>query len=236
MKITALVPIKKESQRLSNKNFLDFNGKPLFQYVLNTLESSSLIDRIIINTDAVEIADYANNHLAKSLIINRPNSLLGNEITMNSLIEFDLTQFKGKHYLQTHVTNPLLTVETIERAITTYFDNLNSHDSLVSVTPIKKRVYDHQLQPINHRNDALLMTQDLPEILVENSNLFLFSHASFSATKSRIGLTPQSFHMNEIESIDIDYLQDFKLAQLIHKNGELFTSPNAIEVTIPANR
>jgi CMP-N-acetylneuraminic acid synthetase len=35
--ICALLPIKEESERLVGKNFLSFNGQPLFRVMLDTL-------------------------------------------------------------------------------------------------------------------------------------------------------------------------------------------------------
>ncbi|GAB5417738.1 MAG: acylneuraminate cytidylyltransferase family protein [Crocinitomicaceae bacterium] len=225
MTITALVPIKKESERLLNKNFLSFNGRPMYTCVLETLEKCPLIDKIVVNTDAQEIASFVKNELTKGHLIRRPEHLFGNEITMNSIIAYDLSQVSGEHFLQTHVTNPLLSIETIEKAIATYFDQLEQFDSLISVNAIKKRAFDAQLQPINHDNTNLLMTQDLPPILIENSNLFLFSRASYEQTKSRIGRRPQAFSMHELESLDIDHESDFKLAQLIDKNKDSLGLP-----------
>ena len=142
---------------------------------------------------------------------------------MNSIIQYDLLQTDGEHFLQTHVTNPLLTERTIQDALETYFKQLPKHDSLLSVNSIKKRAYNEKIEPINHRHEQLLMTQDLPEILIENSNIFLFSRSSFYANNnSRIGKNPFAYKMNELEAIDIDTLEEFQLAELIHSRRELF--------------
>lgn len=113
--------------------------------------------------------------------------------------------------------------KSIKEAIDLYFENLDQYDSLFSVNAIKKRVYNHEITPINHNNYVLEMTQNLPEILVENSNLFLFSRNSFLRNNnSRIGKRPIAFHMSEIEGIDIDYQEDFSLAELIYNHKEIF--------------
>ena len=54
MKIVALLPMKAHSERVPNKNFRDFCGKPLFRWVLDTLLSAVAIDQVVINTDARE--------------------------------------------------------------------------------------------------------------------------------------------------------------------------------------
>jgi len=224
--IKAIVPIKSESERLKDKNFLNFCGQPLFQVVLDTLQNIPLIDKIVINTDSNVIARDCINRYPKAEIIDRPKKLLGNDVTMNSIIGYDLTKTDGEHFLQTHVTNPLITATTIMNAIETYFKSLSQFDSLLSVDCIKKRAYNHIGKPINHSNETLLPTQYLPEVNIENSNLFLFSKTSFlEAKNSRVGLKPQLFKMSSIEGIDIDYEEDFLLAELIKKNRSIFHFP-----------
>ena len=49
--ITALVPIKRNSQRIPNKNFLEINSKPLFFWILDSLLNSEFVDEIVINHD-----------------------------------------------------------------------------------------------------------------------------------------------------------------------------------------
>lgn len=221
--ITAILPIKTNSERLKNKNFLDFCGKPLYQVILDCLNDIDIIDKIIINTDNEIIKIESPKRSSKVIIHNRPSHLLGDHITMNYIIEYDLSLLNDEHFLQTHVTNPLLTQKTIQEAIDTYFKKLQTNDSLFTVEKIKKRGYDPLGKPINHSNEILLQTQDLPEINIENSNLFIFSRSSFfNAKKSRIGVCPQLFQMSSIEGIDIDYDEDFKLAKLVYQNKASF--------------
>ena len=53
-KISAIVPIKLYSERLSFKNFKLLNGKPLYYYILKTLSKVDNISEIIVNSDAVQ--------------------------------------------------------------------------------------------------------------------------------------------------------------------------------------
>ncbi len=221
--ITAIVPIKKESERLKDKNFLNFCGQPLYHVVLDTLQHCDVIDQIIINTDSSIIMKECAMRYPKAVVLERPDYLLGNDVTMNSILVHDLSKVEGEHFLQTHVTNPLLTKKTIERAIDVYFQNLPFYDSLFAVEAVKKRAYDSLGKPINHTNELLLQTQHLPEVNIENSNLFLFSRRSFlEAKNSRVGLKPQMFQMSALEGIDIDFNEDFLLAELIMKHKTLF--------------
>jgi CMP-N-acetylneuraminic acid synthetase len=224
MKITALMPVKTNSTRLANKNFLDFCGQPLYRVMLDKLQELDYIDQIIINTDAAALAEDCRERYSKAVVVERPEFLRADEITMNSLIAHDITLTESEHFLQTHCTNPLLTKETITKAIDSYFEKLPDHDSLLSVERIRKRGYFENGQPINHLNQQLLQTQDLDPICIENSNLFLFSRTSFiRAANSRVGKNPQLFPMNYLEGIDIDYAEDFHLAALLFENQAVFS-------------
>jgi CMP-N-acetylneuraminic acid synthetase len=44
-RIVALLPMKANSERVRGKNFREFNGKPLFRWILDTLLSVEEIDR-----------------------------------------------------------------------------------------------------------------------------------------------------------------------------------------------
>jgi len=221
-KIIALLPMKGTSERVPNKNMKDFNGSPLYHAVMKILLASKYIDKVAINTDSKIIAEDAIEHFGERvIIINRPEEIQGGDVSMNIIINYDLQKLDGEHFLQTHSTNPLLTVETLDNAIEKYFDNLDKYDSLFAVTKVQTRFYDKDAKPINHNPEELLRTQDLEPLYEENSNFYIFSKDSFSkANKKRIGLKPQIFVVNKLEAVDIDEPEDFVLAELLYKNRE----------------
>ncbi|MCB9223363.1 MAG: acylneuraminate cytidylyltransferase family protein [Crocinitomicaceae bacterium] len=218
MKVIALLPMKGNSERVPGKNIRDFNGKPLFFHVLGTLTASNYIDQIIINTDSDQFAEMALAHSSKVKIHKRPQEICGDFVSMNDVINYDIDNSDGMHYLQTHSTNPLLRVSTIDNAIEAY-ENLPSHfDSLFSVTRHQTRLFWEDGSPINHNPQELIRTQDLPPVFEENSNFFIFSRESFKkAGNKRIGLHPKMFEVNKIEAVDIDDENDFLIAEALQK-------------------
>src|SRR3954469_10938442 len=173
--LKALVPIKHSSERIPGKNFRAFNSKPLYSHVLEKLSAIDAIEEIHIDTDSPVIKDVCPKVFSKVRIIDRPESIRGHLVTMNTIIDHDLSQVPGEPFLQTQVTNPLFSIETVERAIDDYFSRLDSFDSLFSVYRMKRRVYSKSGQPINCALDQIERSQDLSEVLVENSCIFLFS-------------------------------------------------------------
>ena len=51
MKIVALIPLRKNSIRIKNKNVLKINNRPLFSFCLNEALKSKLISKVFIATD-----------------------------------------------------------------------------------------------------------------------------------------------------------------------------------------
>jgi CMP-N-acetylneuraminic acid synthetase len=216
-RITALLPMKGHSERVPNKNFRNFAGKPLFHAIMQTLLKSAYIDKIVIDTDSPEIKLNALEHFERTEIIDRPEEIQGDFISMNDIIGYDLSRLAGEHFLQTHSTNPLLTPASVDRAIESYFKHLDRYDSVFSVTQWQTRLYWKDGSAINHDPRELIRTQDLPPVFEENSNFYIFSRSSFHAAGSkRIGNRPFMYVLDKLEASDIDIEEDFLMAEFIY--------------------
>ena len=211
--------MKGHSERVPLKNLRDFHGKPLYHTVLNTLLSSDKIDEVIVNTDCENITrDIEANFKSRVTIRIRPEEIRGDFVSMNKIIEDDLDHSEGTVYLQTHSTNPLLKVSSINKALDRMLALKGEKDSVFSVTKIQTRFYDQEGKAINHNPKELIRTQDLPPIFEENSCFFIFTKESFAeSNKQRIGVNPEMFEIDKIEAIDIDTMEDFILAEAIYK-------------------
>ena len=216
-KLIALLPMKGHSERVPNKNMKLFCGVPLYRAILKTLQQSKYISQIAIDTDSKTIREDAMINFPGITIIDRPEELCGDFVSMNRIIENDLSMLPGEHFLQTHSTNPLLTIDTLNNAIETYFNNLEKYDSLFSVTRWQTRFYWQNGDPVNHNPEELIRTQDLPPVFEENSNFYIFSKSSFlKANSRRIGSRPKMFVTDRLESIDIDENIDFEMAEFLY--------------------
>jgi CMP-N-acetylneuraminic acid synthetase len=62
-KITAVIPIRKGSQRVPNKNFKEFyKGKNLLELKIENLLQIQLIDEIVVNTDSEDAIQIAKKY------------------------------------------------------------------------------------------------------------------------------------------------------------------------------
>ena len=50
--IVGIIPARKNSKRIKNKNIKLLNGKPLIEYTIIEAKKSKLLDKIIVSTDS----------------------------------------------------------------------------------------------------------------------------------------------------------------------------------------
>ena len=218
-KVVALLPMKGHSERVPKKNLKLFNQVPLYRVVLTSLLSSKYIDEVIINTDCSNItADVKDSFHTRVFVRERPNEIRGDMVSMNKIIEDDLKNTDGTIYIQTHSTNPLLKIDSLDGALEEFIRVEGVYDSIFSVTRIQTRFYDEGGKALNHNPLELIRTQDLTPLFEENSCFYIFTKQSFKeAGDKRIGKKPKMYEIDKVEAIDIDNIEDFIIAEAIHK-------------------
>lgn len=214
-RIVALLPMKAHSERVQGKNFRDFCGKPLFRWILDTLLQVEDIDQVVINTDARHILEENGLSDSERIVIrDRRPEICGDLVSMNLVLADDVAHVPADIYLMTHTTNPLMSADTIRRALEAFrkAQALGTADSLFTVNKVQARFYRSDATPVNHDPDNLVPTQHLEPWFEENSNLYIFTGDSFAKTNARIGKKPMLFETPPFESIDIDTQEDWDFA------------------------
>ena len=72
-KVVVVIPAKKKSRRLKNKNILPIKGKPMFLYLADEIKKSKKIDEIIISSDCKKIKEISLSNNYK--FVQRPKKL-----------------------------------------------------------------------------------------------------------------------------------------------------------------
>ena len=214
-KIVALVPMRHHSQRVLGKNYRLLAGKPLFHYIIGTLLEVQEIAKVVVNTDSPEIIAGLQEHFPSIKIIERPEHLRADEIPMNEILAYDTSQVEADFYLQTHSTNPLLSADTVARAIQSLTSDYPAYDSLFSVTRWQTRLWDQLGRAINHNPAILLQTQDLPPVYEENSCIYIFKRETLISRRNRLGKRPMMFEIDAAEAWDIDDELDFEITNFL---------------------
>ncbi|MBU0512877.1 MAG: acylneuraminate cytidylyltransferase family protein [Chloroflexi bacterium] len=218
-RIIALVPMRHHSQRVPGKNYRPLAGKPLFNHIIGTLLDVPEIAEVVVDTDSPEVTAGLREHFPDVRVIPRPEHLRANDIPMNEILTYDISQVEADFYLQTHSTNPLLRAETISRAIQSLTSSYPAYDSLFSVTRLQTRLWDQLTRPINHNPAILLQTQDLPPVYEENSCIYIFTRETLLACRNRLGERPLMFEIEAAEAWDIDDELDFAITGFLMRKG-----------------
>ena len=215
-RMTALVPMRHQSERVPGKNYRVFAGQPLYRYIVKNLLACPLVDEVVIDTDSPVIMEDVSKHLPQVRLIERAEHLRDGMVPMNDVLLYDVNQVGADYYLQTHSTNPLLRTETITRAIELFLAQYPTYDSLFSVTRLQTRLWDQLGRAVNHNPAILIRTQDLPPLYEENSNLYIFTRSSLEVRHNRIGERPLMFEIDRLEAWDIDEELDFEIAEFVY--------------------
>ena len=156
-KVTAFLPCRKGSERVTDKNtrpFFTINGG-LIQLKLSQLVSCEKISTILVSTDDENVKKIANYYKKISNIpievLERPSNLALSSTSTDDIISHVKDIIKNGHILWTHVTSPFVDADIYDSAIDAYFKGLESkeYDSLMSVATVRKFMWDGE-KPINY--------------------------------------------------------------------------------------
>ena len=222
-KVKCFLPCRKGSERVPKKNILPFSNyeKGLLQIKLEQLLSTKNISEIILSTNDQLIIDYASNLKSCKIKIDiRPENLCSSSTSTDDLIKYAFNLIGENHVMWTHVTSPFVSSNVYDNVINTYFNMLKKdYDSLMTVSKLNSFLWFNN-NPINYdrRNEKWPRTQTLNPIYEINSAVFINSYKTFKKSKDRIGFKPFLFELDKIISHDIDWPEDFILAEALLKS------------------
>lgn len=219
MKSIIYIPARSGSKRIKNKNIKYFNKKPLLYWTIDFALKFKDI-KILISTDNLKWIrriekDYSNK--LKNIIINRrPKSLSMDKSNIIDAINYDLKKLKIKNknikIMLLQPTSPFRNFQLIKKIHTKFIDKKNI--SIASFKPNKnsKNIF------IQNKNEILKKAF----YLTANGNFYICSLNLLRKFKSFINKnTFVHISKNEYENIDIDYKEEWKVAENFLKNKNL---------------
>lgn len=221
--ISVFLPTRKGSERVINKNTRDFNNITggLLYLKLNELLKAELIDEIILSTNDSVSMEIASRFNSSKIILNeRPEELAQGNTSLLDLVDYVPSVCNYPNILWTHVTSPFIEASDYDKMIENYFQQLQfGHDSLMTVKAIKNFIWDDKLKDIVNRvnNEKWPRTQDLKVLFEIDSAAFINSKEKYISEKNRIGQNPYLYELSGIKGFDIDWQDDFNLAEQLHK-------------------
>ena len=223
-KLAFFLPTRKGSLRVKNKNtrqFASYAGG-LLENKLTQLANAQLIDEVILSTNDEECVLIATKFLEtfpKLKIVPRPDELCLDTTNLKDLIAYVPTITNADHILWGHVTTPLFGAEDYDTAISAYLEQLaNGYDSLISVTEFKNFLLNKKGKVVNNTTDLPWpRTQDLETLYEINHAVFLTSREVYTKQLNRVGNNPFLHVTDKMKSVDVDWEEDFKIAEIIYE-------------------
>lgn len=205
-KVVAFVPLKLNSRRLPNKNFLRLGDRPLAYHIFSGLLNVKKISSVLCYTSQPQIMRLLPPEVE---LLMRPKSLDGDEVKANELFKYAVENIDADIIVLCHATGPFVTPNSIEKGI----DALLSGDYNCAFSVAKHKTYAwYDGKPLNYDPQNMAQTQNLKEIYCETSGFYIFKKEKYLETGTRISDKPCLIEVDVRESIDIDEPNDFKLA------------------------
>lgn len=217
------LPTRKGSIRIPNKNtkpFVDIQGGLLELKIKELLKIKGDVEIVLSTNDSlsIEIA----SRLSKDITIDyRPEHLCTSTTKIEDFISYIPKLISSNHIFWIHATAPFVLSNDYMNAIETYFNKIqDGFDSLMSVTKIQQFLWDKDLKKIvnnENKNNKWPQTQDLKPLFEINHAFYISSKKNYLKLNDRIGSNPYLFELDHIKSIDIDWEEDFRIAEAIYE-------------------
>lgn len=209
MKIVSFIPIKLNNQRLPGKNLKDLNGRPLCDYIFETIKQVEEIDETYVYCSDEKICEYIPEGLT---FLKRDSALDGPEVKGLEIIDRFVRDVDADIYVLTHVTQPFTKSESIEKGLKAVISG--EYDSAFSCLKIQDYCW-YQGTPFNYDMKDIVTTQNLEPIYMETGAFFIFTKDVFTKLHQRIGEKPYMCVIDQLEAVDIDEAEDFEFAQVV---------------------
>ena len=229
MKYLVVIPARGGSKGIPHKNIKPLGGKPLIYYSIDVARQFTSDENICVTTDDAEIISVVEQHGLKVPFV-RPAELATDTCGSSEVIQHAYRFFadKGVNYdaiVLLQPTSPFRKVEFIKEAVALYD---NSIDMVTSVRPAVCNPYydgfeentDGLLQ-ISKGDGTIARRQEAPKVWQQNGSIYVINPKSL-IEKGMGGFSKiKKYAMPETYSVDLDTMLDWKMAELIIKEGIL---------------
>jgi CMP-N,N'-diacetyllegionaminic acid synthase len=206
-----IIPLRKGSKRIKNKNFTLIKNKPLIYYTYREAIKVFDSENIFVSSNDPKAKKFSKKF--KLQYIDRPKKICkDNSKTEDAIIHF-LKQKKisAENIVLLQATSPMRTAKDIINGINKY--NNKKLDSIFSVFKEKNFLWkknNKKLYSISFDYKNRKRVQNMENIYHENGAVFIFNKKKFTKYKNRIFGKFDFFEMSKSNSIDIDYKEDLE--------------------------
>ena len=219
-RIIAIIPARKGSKGIINKNIRKINGKPLISWTIEAAKKVNSISDIVVSTDSKDIAKVSIKNGAKIPFM-RPKKYsrdhsLSIDLVMNILNKTNYIE--SDYVILLQPTSPFRNYQHINQAIK-IFSKDKKANSLVSVCEVPHNFNFEKLGKIDkgylNCKTKIRNRQKIEKIYARNGAIYLARYEKYRGSLLISKIIP--FIMNPKDSIDIDNMHDWEIAESILK-------------------
>jgi len=223
-KIVCLIPARGGSKGIPRKNVKLLAGKPLIAYTIEQALQSQYIDRTIVSTDDLEIADISRQYGAEVPFL-RPADLAGDQVaTMDVLLHaVQWLEEKEKYdfdiLVLLHATTPLRSVDDVNSCIKMLVET--KADNVFSVAEAHRNPYFNMVEAGDDgiatlsKKGGYVTRQSAPKVYDMNASIYVWWKDVLKNEKKIFLKKSHIFVMPKERSIDIDDDLDFTIAEFL---------------------
>lgn len=226
MKSLVIIPARGGSKGIPHKNIKPLAGKPLIYYTIDVARQIVNDEDICVSTDDQEIIKCVEDYGLKVPFV-RPAELATDKAGTYGVLVHALNYYEqqGKHYdnvILLQNTSPFRTAEHVREALNLYRHDI---DMVVSVKECPANPYYCVFEEdpkgflyISKGDGSITRRQDAPKVYEYNGAIYVINPESLKKTdlghfKHRI-----KYVMDDMSSIDLDTMFDWKMAEMIIKD------------------
>tara|TARA_A100001015_G_scaffold187003_1_gene208259 strand:- start:66 stop:749 length:684 start_codon:yes stop_codon:yes gene_type:complete len=218
-KVLAIIPARKSSEELKNKNIRKFNKKPLIFWTLKAAQKSKLIDEVVVSSNSSKILNYSKK-FKKFILSKRPENLSTKKSEIIDTIFFEMKKFENcKIIILLQPTSPLRRSEDIDKSLRKMIGN--KRESCVSYTEIKYNPYNFYLIKKNkisflvNKRKKIKSTnrQSFKKVFYPSGDIYISTSNRLKKKKKFVDLKTYPYIVSTKRASDIDNIWDFKTAE-----------------------
>lgn len=213
--IKAVIPVRKGSRRLPNKNILPFGDSNLLIHKIRDLKKINKIDEIIVSTDSDEMIEMA---LKEGVgYQRRPDEYCDEKSkTFNEVVEYVASNTDTDILIWAPCVCPLVTIDSFNKAIDCFLNLDSQYDSVISAMLLKEYLFN-DCGPINFSTEKHVPSQKLPNWHVITNGFYIANAKDMVDWKFVYGPKAMLIEISKIEAIDIDDKDDFEFAEYMYR-------------------
>lgn len=210
-KTICIIPARKNSKRIKNKNLLKIKGETLIDICIKLSIKSNLFEKIILSSDSNKILNIGKKY--KILTIKRGKKISEDKSTTDSVVRdvMSKAKFKFQNIVILQVTSPLRKIETLRNFLKHCIKKKLSHCLSVSVINDNISEKNKYFKPLGKN----LRRSQLRKPYIYENGLFYFVKKEHFLKRNKI--YPKKnwdfFITDKYESIDINELNDYLVAK-----------------------